>query len=139
MNLTMPVTDNITDILIKVIEFTVATERVLQKNIQNVNQEGYIPLGFEVEDFCHILNIALDEHLRTKRLVLIDTDSIKFGESGNFALKAVPDDKARQLRLDDADGYLEQQMNRLMENKLNQNVAKHILKQKEGLLLSTEL
>ncbi len=131
MNLTSLVTDNITEILVKIIEFTHSRQKILTQNITNVNNPGFVPKELAVNEFSGLLNNALDEHIRNRRLILRDTENIKFGISGSFEVKPVVDEHSKELLEANRDGYLELQINKLLENSLNQRLAAEFLWQKQ--------
>ena len=81
-----------------------------------------------------MLNNAIDEHIRNQRLVLCDTENIKFGTSGSFEIRPVVDEYGKELLEGDPDGYLELQISRLWENSLNQKVAAELLKRKQATI-----
>ena len=134
MNLTPLMTDNITEILIKVMEFTQTRQKILIQNIINIHDPGFIPKELEVNEFSSVLNNAIDEHIRNQRLVLCDTENIKFGTSGSFEIRPVVDEYGKELLEGDPDGYLELQISRLWENSLNQKVAAELLKRKQATI-----
>ena len=134
MNLMSLLTDNITDILIKIVKFTRTRQKILIQNIINVQDPGFIPKELEVDEFSDVLNNAIDEHVRNNRLVLRDTENIKFGDSGNVELKPIVDEHGIKLLEEDRDEYIERQINKLWENSLNQKFAAELLKQKQGTI-----
>ncbi|MHC4559503.1 MAG: hypothetical protein ACYTFW_17555 [Planctomycetota bacterium] len=134
MNLTSLITDNITEILIKVIEFTRTRQKVLTQNIINIHNPGFVPQELEVNEFSDLLNNAIDEHIRDQWLVLCDTKSIKFNISGGLEVKPVVDDYGKELLEENRDKYLDLQKNKLWENSLNQKVAAELLRQKQGII-----
>ena len=131
MNLNSLINDNISEILTLLIEFTQARQRILIKNIMNSNTPGFIPKELEVDAFSSLLNFAIDEHIRTQRLVLCDTENIKFGSNGDFDVTPIDDVYCKELIEENIDEYLELQINKLWENSLNQKVAAELLRQKE--------
>lgn len=131
MNLTSLVTDNITEILVKIIEFTCTRQKIIIRNIINMNNPGFIPKKLAVKEFSGLLNNAIDEHIQNQRLLLRDTESIKFGTSGNFEIKPTADKQSKLLLEKNRDKYLKEQINRLRENSLNQKVATELLKKKQ--------
>jgi flagellar basal body rod protein FlgB len=133
MNLTPMLTDNISEILTLVIEFTQVRHRIIIQNITNSNIPGFIPKELEVEEFSNVLDFAVEEHLRTQRLVLCDTKNIKFGSNGDFDVTPVDDKYSKELIEENIDDYFELQINKLWENSLNQKVAFELLKQKQSL------
>ena len=134
MNLMSLLTDNITDILIKIVKFTQTRQKILIKNIINVQDPGFIPKELEVDEFSDVLNHAIDEHVQNRRLVLRDTENIKFGTSGSIELKPIVDEHGIKLLEEDRDEYIERQISKLWENSLNQKVAAELLRQKQGTI-----
>ena len=131
MNLTPLVTDNITELLVKIIEFTCTRQKIIIRNIINMNNPGFVPKKLAVKEFSGLLNNAINEHIQNQRLLLRDTESIKFGTSGSFEIKSTVDKQSKLLLEKHRDEYLEEQINRLLENSLNQKVATELLKQKQ--------
>ena len=133
MNLMSLMTDNITEILIKIVNFTQTRQKILIQNIINVQNPGYIPKELEVNEFSDVLNIAIDEHVQNQRLVLRDTKNIKFGAGGGIELKPIVDEFGIKLLEKNREEYIERQINKLWENSLNQKLAAELLKQKQGI------
>ena len=131
MNLTSLVTDNITELLVKIIEFTCTRQKIIIRNITNMNNPGFVPKKLAVKEFSGLLNNAINEHIQNQRLLLRDTESIKFGTSGSFEIKPTVDKQSKLLLEKNRDEYLEEQVNRLLENSLNQKVATVLLRQKQ--------
>ena len=134
MNLMSLITDNITEILVKIIEFTHNRQKILSQNITNVNKPGFVPKELAVEEFSNLLNNALEEHIRNQRLILRDTENIKFGVRGSFEVKPMADKHSKELLEKNRDKYLELQINKLLENSLNQRVAAKLLRQKQQMV-----
>jgi flagellar basal body rod protein FlgB len=134
MSLSSLVTDNITELLVKRVEFTQVRQKVLSQNINSLHNFGYVPKDLAVDEFSELLSEAVEEHIRCRRLLLRDSENIKFGVSGSFKARAVVDEHARELLEIGRDQYLELQMNKLLENSLNQRVAAELLRQKQGML-----
>lgn len=134
MNLPLLAIDNITDLLVKIIEFTNTRQKILIQNIHNISSAGFVPKDLLVEEFCNLLNYAIDEHIQNQRLVLCDTQNIKFGISGSFEARPVIDNHAKYLLEEDRDAYIELQIGKLFENSLNQRIAAELLKQKQGAI-----
>ena len=132
MNLTSLITDNITEILIKIVKFTQSRQKILIQNIINIQDPGFVPRELEVEEFSSALNNAIDEHIQSERLVLCDTDNIKFGAAGDLELKPIVDEYGERLLEENQDEYIEWQIDKLWENSLSQKVAAELLRQKEG-------
>jgi flagellar basal body rod protein FlgB len=131
MNLTSLVTDNITELLVKIIEFTCTRQKIIIRNITNMNNPGFVPKKLAVKEFSGLLNNAINEHIQNQRLLLRDTESIKFGTSGSFEIKPTVDKQSKLLLEKNRDEYLEEQINSLLENSLNQKVATELLRQKQ--------
>ena len=130
MNLTSLIADNITEILVKIIEFTETRQKILTRNITSIHDPGFVPKDLAVDEFSNSLNNAIDEHIRNQRLVLRDTENVKFGVSGSFKVKPLVDECGKELLEESRDEYLELQINRLSENSLNQRLAAELLRQK---------
>ena len=133
-NASPPVTDNIAEALVIIIRFTYARQKVLADNVDNANTSGYTPKDLDVDAFSTLMDNAINEHVRSKRLVLCDTDSIKFGAGGDINVDPVIDNYANVLRENDLTKYLELQANKLSENSFNYKVANELLIQKQGML-----
>jgi len=133
MNLTVLATDNIAELLVKIIEFTQTRQRVLTQNINNLHEPGFVPRDLEVDTFSGLLTDALNEHIRSRRLLLCDTQNIKFGGSGTFEARPVVDLYAKEMLEQDRHRYLQLQINKLLENTLNQRVAAELLRRKQGM------
>ena len=134
MKLSTLVTDNITEVLIKILKFTQARQKVLALNINDMRNHGFMPKDLDVDRFSDVLNHALNEHAFNQRLVLCDTETIKFGIGGDFSVEPSDDPNAQDLLNESKDEYIELQINKLLENSLNQKVATELLKQKHGMV-----
>jgi flagellar basal body rod protein FlgB len=131
MNLTLSITDNITELLVKVIEFTQTRQKILIQNINNVHNYGFIPKDLAVDEFCNLINGAINEHCRSQRLLFCDTKNIKFGAAGRLDVRPITDKYAKKLLEENRNKYIELQINKLLENSLNQRVAAVLLRQKQ--------
>jgi hypothetical protein len=96
-----------------------------------MNKPGFVPQKLAVKEFSDLLNNAINEHIQNQRLLLHDTESIKFGTSGSFEVKPTVDKQSKLLLEKNRDEYLEVQIKRLLENSLNQRVATELLRQKQ--------
>jgi len=132
MNLTSLITDNITEILVKIIQFTQTRQKILIRNITNIHKPGFVPKDLAENEFSELLNNAINEHVRNQRLVLRDTKNVKFDVSGSVKVKLVVDENGKQLLEENRDEYIELQINKLLQNSLNQRVAAELLRQKRG-------
>ena len=133
MNLPLVATDNITELLVKIIEFTQARQKILTRNINHIDEPGFVPHDLAVGEFSELLNNAINEHTKNQRLLLRDTDNVKFGHAGTFQAKPIVDEIAERLLEENRDEYIELQINKLLENSLNQQVAAELLKEKHGI------
>jgi flagellar basal body rod protein FlgB len=134
MNLTSLITDNITEILVKIIEFTHARQKTIIRNITCMNKPGFVPQQLAVKEFSGLLNSAIEEHIQNQRLLLRDTENIKFGTSGNFEVKPTVDRHSKLLLEENREEYLEVQIKKLLENSLNQRVAAELLRKKQNMV-----
>jgi len=134
MNLASLIVDNIGELLVKIIEFTQTRQKILSQNINNVHSFDFVPKDLAVDEFSELLNDAIEEHIRSGRLMLRDTGSIKFGVSGSFEAKPVVDEYAKELLEENRDDYLELQISKLLENSLNQRAATELFRQKQGMI-----
>jgi flagellar basal body rod protein FlgB len=132
------VTDNITELLVKIIEFTESRQKILIGNVKGIHSLDFVPEDLAVDEFSSVLAYAVNEHAQNQRLVLYDTENIKFGHGGSFETKATVDEYARELLETDKDEYLELQIGKLLENSLNQRIAAEMLRQRQETLLIIE-
>jgi hypothetical protein len=131
MNLQALATDNITELLLKIIEFTQTRQKILIQNINLMHTGDFVPRDLPVNEFSKLMEQAVDEHASSRQLLLKDGANVKFGASGG--LKAIPiiDEKAKWLFEQNRDEYLRCQITKLLENSLNQRIAVELLKQKQ--------
>jgi flagellar basal body rod protein FlgB len=134
MNLALLATDNITELLVKIIEFTQRRQRILIQNINNVRSPGFVPKDLAVNEFSCVLNNAINEHTRSKRLLFCDTKNIKFGDACRLETLPTRDKYAEELLEKNRNEYIELQINKLLENSLNQRAAAVLLKQKQEMI-----
>ena len=131
MNLPLTTTDNLTEILFKIMEFTRNRHKILIRNINRIHSPGFTPKDMPVYEFSKLLQLALGEYAQTRRLLFIDGKNVKFGSNGRFSALPLVDKKAKQLLSTDPDEYLQFQVNKLLENAINQRIAAELLKQKK--------
>jgi len=136
MNLIALAVDNISELLVKIIEFTQTRQKTLFQNINNIHCPGFEPKDMAVEEFSVLLHEAINEHAQNRRLVLRDTENFKFGVNGIFKAKPLVDGYAKELLDEDPDEYMGLQINKLLENSLNQRVAAEMLKRRQEAILS---
>ena len=131
MNLPTMTTDNITEVLFKIINFTQSRQKVLIQNINAMYTAGFAPRDLPVDEFSRLMAQALAEYACSQRLVLRDGENVKFGVNGSFEVTPVIDEEARMLFEQNRDEYLRCQIIKMLENSLNQRIAVDLLKQKQ--------
>jgi flagellar basal body rod protein FlgB len=134
MNAASLITDNIAELLVKIIEFTRVRHKILARNIYYVESPGFIPKDLVTDEFSNLLNCAIDEHIKNQRLLLRDTENIRFGTSGSFTIQPVVDRYAQELLNENQDEYIQLQINKLLENLLNQRIAAALLGWKQKMV-----
>ena len=107
--------------------------RILHDNIHGVDTPAFVPQDMPVREFAEVLNDAVAEHLRNRRLLFRDTMNITFGPSRSARIRPVVDTQAHALLQKSRDEYMELQVNKLLENALNRKVAAELLRQKCGV------
>lgn len=128
-----PVTDNLTEVLCKIQDFTVQRHRVLMANLAGASDPGYCPLDLPVEEFAAIMDMAVTEHTRSSRLLFCDSKNVKFGPAITCSAQPVLDSHAADLLVKNKNEYIEHQLSKLSENTLNQKIAAELLKIKQGI------
>jgi len=123
--------DNVTEILNKIVDFTDRRNTVITDNILNVNSDNYTPRDLDAKGFAELMASALSEHLINDRIVLVDNENFKFGNDGFFQAEPVTDQQALELKQADSREYLNYQLKKLAENRLNKKVACQLIKQKQ--------
>lgn len=134
MDLTSLVPDNLSELLVKILQFTASRRSILHRNIREMRTPGFVPQDLPVLEFVHAMNGAIAEHLLSQRLLFRDTENITFGANGTMRVSAIVDTHAEGLLAADTNEYLEHQVDRLLENSLNRKVAENLLKLKAGVL-----
>ena len=123
--------DNLTEILLKVLEFTQIRQKILVSNFRDFDKPGFVPTDLPCGEFSDVLNIALNEQEKNNRLLFIDTNNIKFMRGGSFEAGAVPDNYAKYLMKISGERYRRYQVDKIIENALNQKFAAQLLRQKQ--------
>jgi hypothetical protein len=131
MNLSSTITDNIAELLAKIIEFTERRHRILTHNIEAVETPGFVPGDLDVAEFADLITEAVSEHVRSKRLLLRDSENVKFGPGGSFEIIPIVDDYAKWLFENDTEKYLKLQIDKLSENLINKRTAAELLAVKQ--------
>jgi hypothetical protein len=132
MDISVTGTDNITEVLEKIIEFTDRRDIVLTRNIKNHDREDFLPMDLDIKGFARLMTMAVSEHIRNERLLLCDSDNIRFGREGSFETAAIVDDEAKKLLTADKQEYIHFQIGKLSENMLNKKVAIELLEHKQA-------
>jgi len=132
MNLSSTTTDNVTELLVKIREFTERRRRILMQNIKHIDTVGFVPKDLDVTEFADVMTEAILEHIQSKRLLLRDSENIKFGKGGSFESPPIVDEHAKRLFENDTAEYLELQIKKLSENLINNRVAAELLGQRHG-------
>jgi len=132
MNLPTLATDNITELLLKIITFTQTRQKILIQNINAMHRAGFEPKDLPVDEFSTLMQLAVTEHIHNQRLVLCDGPNVKFGANGSFEAIPAIDEQARRLLGQNRDEYLRNQICKLLENSLNQRIATELLKNKHA-------
>lgn len=127
MNIQSTTTDNINEVLAKIIVFTELRRKVLAENIMNVETREYVPKDLDVDGFADLMAHAVSEHMRSKRLLLCDSDTIKFGKGGSFEAIPVTDRQGQLLLESDKQAYLNRQIDKLSENVFNSRLAAELM------------
>ncbi len=133
MNLSQTTTDNITEVLEKIITFTERRNHLLMRNIEAVDDENLVPVDLDVEDFAGLMTEAILEHIQNKRLLLCDSETIRFGRGGSFECTPIVDEEAMELLGIDPNEYVCHQIRKLSENFINHKVAVELLEHKKKL------
>lgn len=123
--------DNLNELLLTILKFTHRRQRILAANIRSADIPSFVPQDLPCEQFASILNIALDEHLCTDRLLFADTPNIKFLGAGRLEVNPVVDLCAADLLKTDKEKYIRFQVRKLVENALNQRFAAGLLRQRQ--------
>jgi flagellar basal body rod protein FlgB len=127
---TTAISDNLTEILLKVLEFTHLRQKIIVSNFRDLDKPGFVPTELPCREFADVLNIALNEQEKNNRLLFIDTHNIKFFRDGCFEARTVPDNYAKYLLKISIERYRRYQVDKIIENALNQKFAAQLLQQK---------
>ncbi len=133
MDALLSIPDNVSEVLVKIIRFTDLRRRFLHQNIHHVDDPGFTPRDLPVREFAEVLSEAVAEHLRSHRLLFRDTAGVKFGPNNTMQIQPVVDTHAWGLLRTDRDEYMELQINKLLENSLNRQIAQELLRHQCGV------
>jgi len=132
MDLLTAATDNITEVLLKILKFTQNRQKILIQNINSMRTACFEPKDLPVKEFAGLMILAISEHTNSGRLLLCDGQNVKFGAGGRFETTPIVDEQAKSLLAENRDEYLRRQIAKLLENSLNQRIATQLLRQKRS-------
>lgn len=132
MDLLSLIPDNITEVLVKIIQFTELRRGILNGNIRAIQTPGYAPRDLPVIEFAELLHVAIGEHVHNHRLLFRDTANITFGNGGTMRIHPIADEHAKTVLQTNPEEYLNLQIGRLMENSLNWMVAQELVQRHTG-------
>lgn len=124
--------DNISEILSMVIDFGCRRHQLLRSNIASIEKSNFVPLDFPVGEFTELINSAVAEHICSERLLLKDSENIKFGRNGDFEVIPVEDAESLKLFKKDIKAYLELQASKISENEINLRKARELLAERQN-------
>jgi hypothetical protein len=125
-----PSTDNLTELLSRIIDFTERRKEVLTRNLFDYRNNGFVPKDLPVYEFADTLTYALAEHIRNKRLLLEDRENVRFYGNGDFDAQATADAEAVMLLENNPQSYVQEQIRKLSENLIHNRLAVELLRQK---------
>jgi flagellar basal body rod protein FlgB len=123
-------TDNLTELLSRIIDFTERRKEVLTRNLFDYRNSGFIPKDLPVHEFSDTLTHALAEHIRNKRLLLEDRQNVHFYSNGDFDAQATVDDESAVLLENNPHAFVQEQIRKLSENLIHNRMAVELLRQK---------
>lgn len=132
MNLCSNITDNVTELLVHIVEFTERRNKLLMNNVLEYSRPGFTPMDLDVTGFAELMTDAVSEHVQNERLLLRDTETIRFGCEGVFESSPVADESAKKLIKNDIRKYLKMQARKVTENLFNKRVASELLAKKRS-------
>ncbi len=142
MNIAATITDNITEVLTKILEFTKQRHKILTENVVNVNVVNYLPKELDSDGFADVMGHAVFEHMKNERLLLRDNNNIKFGANGSVEIKSIHDAQAGSLLKINKEKYLKLQIKKISDNLLNRKVTEKLLRKKrtqQSLALNSQV
>ena len=124
------VTDNLTELLSRIIDFTDRRKEILTRNLFDYRSCNFVPKDLPVHEFAETLTHALAEHIRNKRLLLEDRQNVHFYGNGDFDAAATVDTEAALLLENDPQAFVHEQISKLSENLIHNRLATELLRQK---------
>lgn len=123
--------DNITEVLLRIIDYTERRRDVLTRNIFDYRTDNFCPQDLPETEFAQRMTEAVSEHLRSARLLFCDSDHIRFGGGGVFEISPVADEKSQALLRTSVRDYLKHQIQKLSENLMNNRIAAELLRHQQ--------
>jgi flagellar basal body rod protein FlgB len=127
MELTTAKTENLTELLTQILEFTEQRKEILFRNILQRSAPGFIPQDLPTAEFASCMTQALCEHLHRNRLLFCDSSHIRFEPNGTLKIQPTADPEAHQLLKENPTRYLQSQIQKLSENLFNNRIAAELL------------
>jgi len=124
--------DNITELLLRIIDYTERRRDVLTRNIFDYREDNYCPQDLPEAEFAQRMTEAVSEHVRSERLLFCDSAHIQFHNGGSFDIQPVPDAKAKDLLGSNVHDYLKLQIQKLSENLMNNRIAAELLRHQQS-------
>ena len=124
-------TDNITEVLRRIVDYTEQRRDVLTRNIFDYHQDNFCPKDMPEAEFAQRMTEAVSEHLCSQRLMFCDSDHIQFQSGGVFEIQPVMDTQAKELLRDNVREYLKLQVDKLSENLMNNRIAADLLRHQQ--------
>jgi flagellar basal body rod protein FlgB len=129
MDVAFTTTENILEVLDRILEFTERRKEILSRNIFDCRSVGFIPRDLPSSEFAHCMTRALTEHVCRNRLLFCDTSHVRFESNGKFQTEPVMDEEALELLNKNQSQYMQSQIRKLSENLLNNRIAAELLRQ----------
>ncbi len=123
--------DNITEVLVRIIDYTERRRDVLTRNIFDYRSDGFCPQDLPESEFAQRMTEAVGEHLRSSRLMFCDSDHIRFAGGGMFEISPVADEQSRTMLRTSVRDYLKHQIQKLSENLMNNRIAAELLRHQQ--------
>ena len=123
--------DNITEVLLRIIDYTERRRDVLTRNIFDYRRDNYSPQDLPESEFALRMTEAISEHICSERLLFCDSEHIQFYGNGVFEIQPVPDPAAKDLLHRNVRDYLKLQIQKLSENLMNNRIAAELLRHQQ--------
>jgi len=129
MDVASTTTENIAEVLTRILEFTERRKEILTRNIFDFRSLGFVPQDLPSAEFARCMTRALSEHICRNRLLFCDSSHVRFESNGKFRTDPILDTQARDLLNKSPQQYLKSQIQKLSENLLNNRIAEELLRQ----------